>query len=605
MLNLIIGARGTGKTHFLTALKAYYKKHGLKAEFFDLDQEIEKITGQTVSELFKKGEPYFRKWEQTVFKKITSSLPKNKTYFLSVGAGLTFKKSADWNVIYLFRESDKTGRVFLNRPPLTKISPLTEYKKYYNKRTPYYIKQASGHLFRREHFKDLETSDLVFLGLKKMKSKPFSLTLYPELLPKNKNKLKTYLERRLNWGIRFFELSDQFCSLEFVKQVQEIIPADKILFSSIVSRKFLKLKNKTHWSWDLSLGPPPQEVSILALHNKGNTKLKILLKKISKYKSYHLKLAVEISNLQELKLASEWQKKDPKNRSFLPRSKDGKWLWFRQVFGPQMLLHFIKEQDLSFTKYQKTEVLDQPFFSQTVPYTKKFKTLAGILADPVKTLATPAEQNHFFYKKNSTPVLALSLKEKEMTKQNLSILNHFGFIFFAVSSPLKRKAFLCADKKDKLSKSLKTSNTLIFYNKVWWAFNTDWTGLQKLKKFSSPQTVVWGGGGIRPVLKKILPLAQFYSARTAQPLNKKDSFKTSSAKTLIWAVGRKRMTEACQWPPKNFQAKQVIDINYTEDSPGLEYALKIKAVYKNGFTYFKEQAKKQRELFKKLYSDFI
>lgn len=601
MLNFIIGNRGTGKTHFLRLIQKHYKKHELKAQFFDLDQEITKATGQTASELFQKGEKYFRKWEQKVFKKITSSFQKNKTYFLAAGAGFTFKKSSDWNVIYLFRDNDKTGRVFLNRHPLTNKSPLIEYKKYYNKRTPYYIKQADVHLFRREHFKTLETSDLLALGLKNLKKQTFSFTLYPKLLPKNNTKLRAFLQKRLSWGVRFFELNDQRCSFDFIKQIQKIIPADKILFSSQISKKFLKIPNKSHWSWDLSLGKPPQKASILSLHKRGKNSLSSLLKNFSKYKNYHLKLAVEIFNLKELEMAFKWQKEDPKNRSFLPRSKNGKWLWFRQAFGPQMLLHFIKEHDLSFTSYQKTEVLDQPFLSQAVPFIKEFKALAGILADPVYASATPAEQNHFFYKKNSIPVLALALKEKEMTKQNLKILRQLGFIFFAASSPLKQRAFLCASKKDQVSKKLKTSNTLIFHSKIWKAFNTDWDGLQQLKTFSSNQTAVWGGGGIKPVLKKILPLARFYSARKAQPLNKKQVAKNFRPKTLIWAVGRKRMIEGCQWPPKHFKPKQVIDINYTEDSPGLEYALKIKAVYISGFSYFKKQAKKQRELFKKLY----
>ncbi|MCY4321738.1 MAG: hypothetical protein OXC37_04985 [Bdellovibrionaceae bacterium] len=189
MLNIIIGHRGTGKTHFLKLIQNYYKKHGLKAQFFDLDQEIEKKTRKTVFELFKNGEEYFRKWEKKTFHKIVKSLKKNRTYFLTVGAGFTFKKSKDWNVIYLSRESDKNGRIFLNRPSLTNKDPLTEYKNYYNKRTPYYIKQADEHLFRREHFKKLEDSDLLFLSLKKIKRKSFILTLYPELIPKNTKSL--------------------------------------------------------------------------------------------------------------------------------------------------------------------------------------------------------------------------------------------------------------------------------------------------------------------------------------------------------------------------------------------------------------------------------
>ena len=70
-------------------------------------------------------------------------------------------------------------------------------------------------------------------------------------------------------------------------------------------------------------------------------------------------------------------------------------------------------------------------------------------------------------------------------------------------------------------------------------------------------------------------------------------------KTLIWAVGRKRMREGCLKPPKNWKPLKVIDINYTEDSHGLEYALQNSSHYINGRELFKEQAKKQREIFKK------
>lgn len=54
-------------------------------------------------------------------------------------------------------------------------------------------------------------------------------------------------------------------------------------------------------------------------------------------------------------------------------------------------------------------------------------------------------------------------------------------------------------------------------------------------------------------------------------------------------------------PPKHWKPSRIIDINYTEDSPGLEYALKVQAQYTAGMGFFKEQAKKQREIFKQLY----
>ncbi|MBC6415090.1 MAG: hypothetical protein GDA46_01680 [Bdellovibrionales bacterium] len=605
MLNILIGHRGVGKTYFLKQIKNYYKKKQIPAHFIDLDEEIEKASQKSLFELFTKGEVFFRKWEQKIFKKITHSLKDNEIYFLCVGAGCVLKKKPDWNIIYLFRESDRQGRFFLKKPPLSKTSSLKEWKKLYRKRSSYYLQQADSHLYRREYFKKLNFSDLIFLGLTQLKKEVFSYRLYPKLLPSNEKKWNSFFKARFKWGIRFFEVHDQDCSLNFVRKIQKYLPSDKILFSSQQSKKFQALKNKKYWSWDLSLGSPPKNTQIISLHKRNLKSLKFLLNQLSKYKDKHLKLAVEIYNLKELQLAYHWWKEDPKNRSFLPRSFDGKWLWFRQIFGPNMFLHFIKEHHLSFSKYKNQDVLDQPYLSEALPFLKKSRNFAGLLANPSKTLASPSEQRAFFLKNYSLPITALTFEEEEINQDNLTILKDLGFVFFAVSSPLKKKVFLHADQTDSLSKQFQSSNTLIFKSKKWKAFNTDWHGLKVLKKYNSPSTVVWGGGGIRPVLKKILPQAHFYSARTAQNLNLYKTYKTLTPKVLIWAVGRKRMQESCVWPSKHWKPSQIMDINYTEDSPGLEYALKIKAKYQNAWFCFKKQAERQRELFKKHYKKIL
>ena len=396
----------------------------------------------------------------------------------------------------------------------------------------------------------------------------------------------------------FFELHDESCKKGFIQTIREILPEDKILFSSQLNQSFCSIKNKKNWSWDLNLGDPPKGVSIVSLHNREQKNLKQILEKLSFYKKFHLKLAIEIFNLQELKEAYNWQKEDPKNRSFLPRSPEGRWKWFRNAFGSSMLLHFIKEQENSFP--------DQPFFTEAIYFLKKKKALGAVLGDPVDFSATPSEQGLFFYKKRNIPVLPVLLKEEEMTKENLKIFSELGFVFFAITSPLKEQSFLAADICDKTSQEFKTANTLIFHNKKWWTFNTDWKGLQKVKKYSANDTVVWGGGGTRPILKKLLPLAFFYSARTGNPLNfHKQSFKKSSPKTLVWAVGRKRMQQGALWPPKHWKPAQVIDINYTEDSPGREYALKTGAKYQDGMSFFKKQAEQQRETFSYLEKDIF
>ena len=67
--------------------------------------------------------------------------------------------------------------------------------------------------------------------------------------------------------------------------------------------------------------------------------------------------------------------------------------------------------------------------------------------------------------------------------------------------------------------------------------------------------------------------------------------------TVIWAVGRSRWSSCC-FPPLHWRPKLVVDLNYTLDSPGREYALLCGAKkYISGKIIFKNQAIKQQNLF--------
>lgn len=596
MIHIIIGHRGTGKSHWLHIISQIYKK---KALYFDLDREVEAFSGKPIVSIFEKeGEKSFRKWEQRAFlhllKNIRQTLrisSKDKKIFIAVGGGFIFKKTKDMKVIYLGRITDPEGRVFLDRPRLTekKTSSFQEYLKLYKKRSSRYLRQADEIFFRMEHFKKAQLSDRIFLGERKNPQPFFVLRLDPESLPKNTRLLKEFLKRRLNWGARFFELHDRTADFNFIKKIRSFIPDSKILFSSQKEKSFQKIKNKLHWSWDLSLGKPPRGAHILSLHQRGQNNLKKVLKDLSVYKNYSLKLAVEIFTLQELWDGLVWQREDPRRRSFLPRSPDGRWRWFRNAFGRTMPFHFIREGF--------SEVLDQPFFAEACHYRRKACALAGVLGDPVCFSATPAEHNSFLYGKRSLPVFPIPLREKEMTKKNLTLFRKMGFVFFAVTSPLKKRAFHCADVVEKKAKKLESVNLLIYHRGKWRGYNTDVKGLEFLREDRDKDVVIWGGGGIREAIKKQLPGAFFYSARRGVPLSSKPA---TQVDVLVWAIGRNRMEQGCLWPPKEWRPSLVRDLNYMENSPGREYALKTGAAYESGWTFFKAQAAKQREFFSKL-----
>ena len=136
---------------------------------------------------------------------------------------------------------------------------------------------------------------------------------------------------------------------------------------------------------------------------------------------------------------------------------------------------------------------------------------------------------------------------------------------------------------------------MILHKGKWKGYNTDKEGFSILRKPTiGRKTVVWGGGGIRTPLKTLLPEAAFYSARKGESVYGES---LSEVEVLIWGVGRQVMEKGCRFPPKEWKPSLVLDINYGEDSPGLEYAISIGAEYKNGWDIFKKQAARQRALF--------
>ena len=115
---VLLGYMGCGKS-----VVGDFLAKKLQVSFYDLDEEIEKIAQNSISELFKsKGEIYFRKKENEVLK---SFLSKNEDYVMSLGGGtpcyynnhellqqedvlsIYLKASVDTLVTRLINEKDK------------------------------------------------------------------------------------------------------------------------------------------------------------------------------------------------------------------------------------------------------------------------------------------------------------------------------------------------------------------------------------------------------------------------------------------------------------------------------------------------------------------
>lgn len=663
----IIGHRGTGKSTWARSVCLFLKKQKRSALFLDIDKELEKKTNKSINQLFEKGEIFFREQENQCVKECIEKAKKfNGLSFISAGAGYQGAIPSLCRVIHLKRSSDKEGRIFFDRPKLkAHLNPYDEYKNFYLKRELLYKKKRDFVFVRPEHFKSFEKWDEVFFG----KSLPFKnavITLKENELKKRdlyKNKFDLFLEQKLKWDLKFFEIKDNEISEEFLREALEKIPSSKILFSfrkknsslfldAVCSSKILKKNEdffKNHelvfdwpieWRENKKLNPEIYSFH----HRKNNIGLKEQLDHFSKYKKAHLKLAIEILSFKELWHGHLWWKEDSSRRSFHPRSKEGRWKWYRLLFGPHQPLYFICEDN-------ENDILDQPLIAESVRLGHGISKngFATVLGNPVWHSATPYEQESFF-RKYDLSVLEIPMKEQEMTFENIKILEKMGLKFSAITSPLKKKAYnimrkFDVKKKKKIQNNLDipSVNTILLTKEGWKGFNTDADGMDYFlkraenflnqKKYDHPidqnkNIAVWGGGGVRDILKKKLRMARFYSARTGQLLETKnktqsfvfqkllknkekqlsdDSFKNEQSEKffkpeiVIWAVPRSRMP-SCKNPP-SWKPLCVLDLNYSEDSPGREYALSVGAYYVSGWAWFKAQASGQRQLFEHFYKN--
>jgi len=123
MIHLIVGHRGAGKTSLLFALKDQLKK----GRFIDLDTYIEQEEQIKITDIFKKGEDFFRQLEISHLNNLVSKFYDSTTdTYVAVGAGFVGNPPKGTHTIWLRRLTDRIGRSFLDRPRLCKIQSSIE-----------------------------------------------------------------------------------------------------------------------------------------------------------------------------------------------------------------------------------------------------------------------------------------------------------------------------------------------------------------------------------------------------------------------------------------------------------------------------------------------
>ena len=380
------------------------------------------------------------------------------------------------------------------------------------------------------------------------------------------------------------ELRTDLLSSEAIHQLTTSYPEFNWLVS-FRNSSAVSLAPNIRIDWDISLGSVP---SYLLRNSKVilSTHIDQIHKAIQAFVSNppaHLKLSPLVENFYDLRLGYEWQQLDPKNRSFLPRSKKGRWSWFRLLSKYTQKLNFIRNYSL---------LEDQPtsFEWLTLPE-KRPNEWAAVMGSPVYFSRTPMQHKKYFGVKK-TFVCKIDIAEAEF-KTFLPWLTSLGLTYAAVTSPLKEIAYELANERSDAAHKFKAVNTFFLRGNKVAGHNTDIDGFKYLVRElnKNEHVAVWGGGGTLKVIFSVLPEAFYFSSQTAHERSAR-SFDPNVFKILVWAAPRSERTVL---PASEFAFTEVIDLNYVENSMGLEYAILKNIKYTSGVEMFREQAKKQQE----------
>lgn len=620
---LLIGHRGAGKTQFLY----WCKKHNLfnGSHYFDLDQVIIEETGQSIETIFSQfGEEYFRNLEV----KLLHDLQVNYPYaVIATGAGCQLNKLAlplESHIIWIRRSTDLKPRFFLNRPA------LSHYQDRIPRREQMYA-QFCDQIIEIPEGLDLDhlPTDLFNFSTPMLPDTCITLTdWYTHKVSRNKWLL---LQGPHEW----VEIRTDLVPLDQIEKI--ILP----ILSQIRKKILLSIRTPSAHYW-----------LKWAIYNQLNFKIDIeeqyfteyssddyldSLKFVSSHQneipnplitnSYPIKWSPRLTSWKSLIQALDWKKNETQKLNYLmprlefPDTNPIHQSWIRLYLSNRQNFHFIRG-------CPQGSANNQPhWLSFALNATKPIHHWLAVLGQPIEHSISPTYHAEFA-KNHQSAFLAIpvTLENFDSAIQSLCKLEFKGF---AITSPLKIKAaqqnFI---KNSPLVNHLGSANTLVNIKGHWQAFNTDLIGVglqlykninfyteidipifihtvgnlnslelsplaQNLKQsleLLSSDFLIFGGGGMLPILKWWLPKAHNIKSRDTQSI-------LSNAKYFIWAA-----TNEADLPSlamKNLTT--VIDLNYTQSSPAIELAKKMGVSYQSGELLFKTQAYCQQQLWQQAY----
>ncbi|MEK6773054.1 MAG: shikimate kinase [Bdellovibrionota bacterium] len=592
----LVGHRGAGKTSLLCRIQ---QRNFFKGPSYDLDEEIEKKYGKIEILFQDKGEIFFRECENEIFENLNRS---SDNLLCVLGAGFDLSRiSAKDFVIWVRRETDRAGRIFLDRPRLEPThDALDEFEIHRFKREAIFRQRANAIYTLPEGKKISESIENKIL--QSIFNASDKNLLHNNSISDIGIETLSSLDQSQKFSESFLEVrSDQWTNEEILL-LQNNVALEYKIYSQRHNNPPIQL-DYSKWAyldWDTQYGRSPwsdvnAEKLILSSHeNDVRDGIKSLGEVVTD--RVQLKLCPLVQNWTDLMLGYEWWLQEPQKRNFLPRSTDGRWIWFR--------LWMKGRQKINFWRQGPGEISDQPTLYQWLSAWSKTARFAAVVGQPVSHSFSPTFHFDFFVNKKNS-FFAIPLEEIEF-EVALSFLQKLGLSFVAVTSPLKKKAYLLSQSKGDAEKQFESINTLTWNSSgnYWQGNNTDREAFAQsfneaiadLDKVNEEEIIVWGGGGTTNIIRSNLPKAKFIQARVG--VETKLAKPIESPAVLIWASSRSVETK---WPPHSWCPQLVFDLNYQENSMGLEVAQKYNAKYFSGTRLFEIQALAQQ----KIWSEYL
>lgn len=638
-IKVLIGHRGVGKSSLLRRLK----QAGLQADFVDLDDDISEHFSKSVSEIFsEKGEVFFRDQEIQVFSERVKK--SRRETWIAIGGGFEIERLSTeildlCEFIWVSRSSDERGRIFFDRPQLDpNLRPLEEFSSRRKMRDQRFLRFAhrrhwvpeglglegfppNPFLLATERLLLIDSDKIISLASGKSffpesdKSvlddddlradfSQFGWTLDASSLQSSERQL--YLKENLQRAeFQFIEVRDDLLSRTQMAEAFQNIPHEKILFSFRLpenfedSLSFLKISARGNlFGVDVDveslsgdklsfLSEIPAQKRILSSHG-SRPPWELIDDTKWDSESFTYKWSPLIESFEELEKKLSSLRDRPV--SFFPRSESGRWKWFRLLRAPF--------NEFNFLQMNVSTAPDQPSAMEVLSFDPRFDAFAAILGDPVDHSYSPVFHHAFFQLRKMNFLRIPFFLEEE--PRALKLLEGLGLRAAAITSPLKKRFIDEVDDLDPEAELLQSVNTIVWQTQGWKGFNTDILGfssvIDEMPSGSDEQFLLWGGGGTKSMVERVLGSRVISVSARTPDLKALESL--SHEWVLIWASAR---SEETQFPPENLRIKQILDLNYTEDSMGRELALQRKIKYVSGLRMFISQAQAQQ----KIWSEYL